>query len=83
MKYASASDSLRPGQLDRLVAKIKDRGMEADEFCRECGQGALYGYRTICVTCCSDQGPDWESFKGDGYKTDIQVCRKCGERRTI
>ena len=25
-KYNSASDSLRPGQLDRLVAKIKDKG---------------------------------------------------------
>ena len=25
-KYKSASDSLRPGQLNRLVAKIKDKG---------------------------------------------------------
>ena len=29
-KYVSASDSLRSGQLDRMVAKIKDRGTEQD-----------------------------------------------------
>ncbi len=29
-KYESASDSLRPGQLDRLVATIKDRRPKPD-----------------------------------------------------
>jgi hypothetical protein len=24
---------------------------------------------------------DWESFKGNGYETDLHVCRNCGERR--
>ena len=29
-KYVCASDSLREGQLDRMVSKIKDRGAEKD-----------------------------------------------------
>ena len=26
---------------------------------------------------------DWQEFKSDGYKVDLQVCSICGERRSV
>jgi len=37
-KYRSASDSLRPGQLNRLVATIKDRVPAKRVVCAQCGK---------------------------------------------
>ena len=65
--------------------------MEANEFCRICGDGVLHGYGVICDTCQDKLAEgrakpcehDWQSFKGDGYTVDMYVCRKCDERRTV
>ena len=59
--------------------------MEDNEFCICCGEGVLYGYRSICDGCKVKDAcdHDWESFKSDGYKVDLQVCRICGERRAV
>lgn len=56
--------------------------MEDNEFYMICGEGALYGYRSVC-TDCEPCEHDWEAFKGDGYTTDVYICRKCGERRAV
>lgn len=61
-KYKSASDSLRPGQLDRLVSKIKD--FNPLETCGNC-------YHRLGEECTNDCGKeiyldntcdDWEGI---------------------
>ena len=63
----------------------EDSVMEVDTFCGICGEGVLHGYKTTCDACKAkaECAHDWEEFKSDGYKVDLQVCRKCGERRTV
>ena len=40
-KYKSASDSLKPGQLDRLCDKLKDTPPEVGESCLVAGSNSL------------------------------------------
>ena len=80
-KYVCASDSLRPGQLDRIVAKIKDRGtierelenkMENKKFCCNCG--------VIIITRKSPPGPSepppYSCGKEECDKKRVTLARK-------
>ena len=53
--YNSACSSLRSGQLDRLVSKIKDRKPEVFKmdamYCYKCGEPAEELYEAVCYLC--------------------------------
>ena len=50
-KYRCASDSLRPGQLDRLTSKIKD----CKPDCTLCGKKAS---EFVCIECAENNSAD-------------------------
>ena len=52
-KYNSASSSLRSGQLDRLVSKIKDK-KPIEYVCDQCGSDTDALYEGYCWACCDE-----------------------------
>ena len=46
--------------------------MEADEYCGECGNGILFGYRTTCDDCCYPKKGTREDFS-DAFGNWVSV----------
>lgn len=62
MKYRTACDSLRPGQLNRLASKIKDRPVEHGKTC----------YKVDHI------GDGYLHSADDDSPYDVDGCRYCG-----